>query len=66
MGTLSTSSAGQTGTAAAIVASRVPSRAPTPVAPILDQAAPLSASYGTDVKGKVGDVEGDDWDVYEA
>ena len=47
-----------TGTSAAIVASTIPSRSATPVAPVIDQSVPLSF-----VRGRVGDAEGDDWDV---
>ena len=66
--TAKTTSGNQTGTAAAIVASVVPSRAPTPIAPILNQL-PLFAESGTGRvgesarNGQVGQVDADDWDV---
>ena len=55
-GTGTDAAASQTGTAGAVVASKVSSRAATPVAPVLDQS----------VRGRIGEVDGDDWDVDEA
>ena len=64
-----TTSSNQTGSAAAIAASAVPSRAPTPIAPILTQLPPLHAESETGrfgesaTVGQVGTVDADDWDV---
>ena len=58
-----TNSGVRTGTAAAAVASAIPSRAPTPVAPIIDSTARMALVHGRQGVTTTSPGSTEDWDV---